>query len=89
MIHQDAPHQAARHRKEVCSILPADFLYLEQTQVRLVDKSTRLKRMARAFSCHIAAGQASEFRVDERDQLVERRLIAGTPGNQQFGDLPR
>ena len=73
----------------MCAILPADLLDLEQTQVGLVDKSTRLKRMTGAFFCHVTAGEASEFRVDQWDQLVERRLIAGTPGNQQFGDLPR
>ena len=44
----------------------SDPLDLDQAQICLVDKGTRLKRMARVLPCHVAPGQAPEFRVDER-----------------------
>jgi hypothetical protein len=41
-----------------------------------MDQGRRLKRMTRALSKDVVAGQALQLRVDQRDQLIESFLIS-------------
>jgi hypothetical protein len=45
MIHQDAPHQLRRHRKEMASVFPVDIVVSRKAQISLVDNRRTLQRV--------------------------------------------
>jgi hypothetical protein len=67
-------------------ILPADAFEIHQAQIHLVDQCCGLQPVATALAGHIAAGDAAQLRVDERDQLLESGVVALTPGQKQLRD---
>jgi len=42
-----------------------------------------------ALAAHALAGQSSQFLVDERHELFERRLVAATPLEEKLCDVFR
>ena len=76
VVDEDAPHETGRHREEVRAILPVDLLDVDQAQVRLVDERGRLKAVPCPFAGHAPAGDAAQFAVDDRNEPIERRLVA-------------
>src|SRR5262249_29488739 len=82
------PHQAGRNSEEVRAILTG-HIAVNQTQVRFVDQSRGLQGMTRSLAAHVVASQASQFVFNDRDQPVERDLIAFPPFKQQLGHLPQ
>ena len=65
--------------------LPVDAVDVDQPQVRLVDERRGLQGVADAFPSQITSGDSLQLGVDERQQLVERGLVAATPGVEQSG----
>lgn len=64
-IHQHLPHGARRDRDEVTAVLPRGT-GMCQSQVRLVDQSGRLQRLAGRFASHVRGGDPTELVVDIR-----------------------
>ena len=85
VIDQDVSHHLGAYGEEVRAILPFESFLTREFQISLVDQSGCLQRVARAFVTHLAARDAAQFRVDERKQFVERRLVAFTPSGEQLG----
>ena len=52
------------------------FALIDEPHVRLVDERRRLQRVVAALAPHVAAGDAAELLVDEREKAVERVLVA-------------
>jgi hypothetical protein len=86
-VDQDAAHQPRRHGQEVGAILPVDPLDIDQTQVCLVNEGGRLEAVPCLLPSHASPCNAVQFVVDERDQLVQRRLVSAAPCEQQPGDV--
>ena len=83
VIDQDPPHQPCGHSQEVCAILPVDPLHFDQSQVRLVHQRCRLKTVTGAFARHAAARDPCKLILNERHQLIQRRMVAAPPVQQQ------
>jgi len=49
MVYQDFAHQPRSHSKEVRAVLPAWVVLINESQVRLMDQSGWLQRVALAF----------------------------------------
>jgi hypothetical protein len=63
------------------------MLNLDQPQIRFIDQRRRLQRVPGAFASHIVSGQTMQFGMNQRDQLLQRRLVAIAPSQQQLRDF--
>ena len=86
VIDERAPHQPCRETKKMGTILPRNALPVDQPQVHLVDKGGGLKRVPRPLSPHVAPGKPTLSGIDERDQLLESRLVTSAQGAKKTGD---
>jgi hypothetical protein len=86
-VEQDAPHQLRGDPEEVRSILPADLPLINKPQKGLVDQSRGYERLARALPPHVSMRKPVQLLINQRHQLLERRLIALIPGKKQLGNL--
>ena len=69
------------------AIVPLDRFSIDQTKKRLVDECRRLEAMARALTRHAALRDPMELVMDERDQSLERTMVALAPLEQQSCDV--
>jgi len=83
-IDQDAPHRARTYGEEVRPVLPGWVRRFEETQVCLVHQGCGLQRMVRPFMSYVVLSQPTQLVIDQRYELIERALIAFTPGVEQF-----
>ena len=86
-IDEDAPHESCRQGVEVCPVVPLHLTDIDQPQIQFVDQRGRLQGVVTALAQHGSPGQAAELAVHERDQLLERPLVAVAPGGQQSGHV--
>ena len=61
------------------AIFPGDRLPLDQTHVRFVHKNRGLKGVSLALAGQTAQGDAMQFSMYERDDLLESSLVATLP----------
>ena len=85
VVNQDAPHQLRRDAEKMSAVLPLHVLLIYQPQVGFIDQRRGLQSVAGAFAAHVTAGELSQLGVDQRQQLIERRLVAVAPIHQQLG----
>ena len=52
--------------------LPVDLADVDEPKVRLVDEFRRVHRVPRALVTHVATGEAAEFLVNQRKEIVRR-----------------
>lgn len=79
IVHEDASHQLRRDGKEVGAVLPLCRSLIDQLDVRLVHQSRRLERVVRPLLGEISSRLRAQFRVDQRDQTIERFPAAVAP----------
>ena len=70
-------------------ILPPDPLHIDETHVGLVHERRGLQAVTGALPRHATPRNPTQLVVHKRHELVERRLIALAPCQQQPGDLDR
>ena len=56
---------------------------IDELQVRLVDQSGCLERVAATFMSHVAFGNAAKLGMDHGDELLERSFIPLSPGDEE------
>src|SRR5207244_13093209 len=78
-IYQNAPHDLCRDSEEVSAVLPAHAVCIDQTQVSLIDEGGSLEGTAYVLAAHVTLGQPMKLGIDERHELVARRLIGVAP----------
>ena len=83
----NAPHETRGQGQKVRAILPANATKIDQSNEGFVDEGGGLQRVIVTLATHLETGEATEFLVDDRHQLVERGTIAPPPGEQQFGHV--
>ena len=86
-VDEHAAHHLRRHAEEVAAVLPARLIPPEQSKTHLVDERRRLERDVRSLAGEIAQGHPVQLVVDERDQPLERVLVAIAPHLEQAGDI--
>lgn len=89
MVHQNAPHRFGCNSIEVTAALPLPGGVARQSQVGFMDQGGGLQRMGRTLLVHVAAGHSSQLRIDQRHELIERRLVAVAPLVEQLRDVVR
>ena len=89
VIDQDVSHHLCADGEEVCAILPVKSLLTRQLQISLVHERGCLQRMTRALLAHLSLGNPAEFRMYERQELIQCGTIAFTPVGEQLGDFVR
>jgi NAD-dependent dihydropyrimidine dehydrogenase PreA subunit len=87
VIDQDATHNLCGDCEEVRTICPVDVLLIDETNVGFVDQCGGLQSVTLAFTTHVTAGEAMEFVVNERIQLVEGGLVPFAPFSEQLSDF--
>jgi hypothetical protein len=60
---------------------------VDEAEVGLMHERGRLQRVVRPLVAKLPCGDATELRIDEWEQLIERGLVATTPIAQQRRDV--
>ena len=89
VIDQDAAHDVRGDTEEMRSVLPVHPPLIDEADERLVDKGGRLQSVVGALAPKLTGGNASELRIDEGQQPVERSPVAATPIAEQRRDVAR
>jgi hypothetical protein len=63
----------------MCSVLPVDFVRIDQPQECLVHEFRRLQRVARPLPPYETESDTVQLGLDDRDQLVESRRLSVSP----------
>ena len=69
------------------TIRPVHILLINQADVGFVYQGSGLECVIFSFPAHVTAGQAVEFVVDQRVQLVQSGLVPIAPFSEQFSNL--
>ena len=86
VIHQDLSHDSRGQIKKVRAVLPANLPCTGQAQERFIDQCGRLQGVPLPLASHIASGQPAQLRFHQRNELLERCVVAVAPSPQQFSD---
>jgi hypothetical protein len=70
MIEQNASHHRGRDTKKMGAILPMDPVLVDQSNVCLVYKNSRLKRISGPKAPKIIPSESSKLPLDKGEQLV-------------------
>ena len=70
VINQDAAHELGGDAEEVGAALPINAGLIHQLHVGFVDQRRRLQRMVPAFAAHVVGGDAAQFGVHDREELI-------------------
>jgi hypothetical protein len=87
VINQDLAHQPGGHAEKVSPVLPGYFGFVDQSQIRLVNQGCGLKRMTGPLATKTVVSQPAQLVINQRDEFVQRRLIATAPLQEQPGDI--
>ena len=71
------------------TVLPLHLADVDEPEIRLVDEGCRLKRVAHPLVPHVTAGNAAKLRMDDGNELLERRLVPLPPRDEEVCDLSR
>jgi hypothetical protein len=89
VIDQDPAHDLRCDTEEMRSILPIDLALVDEPDIYLMNKGRRLQGVAGPFVPKLARGNAAKLRIDEWQQLIERRPVAATPIAEERRDVTR
>ena len=78
-VHENAPHDATGHGKEVRAALPLHSLDVNESQIRLVHEGSRLQGVTRTLVRHVSTRNPMQFPVHERHQPFEMRRLRPAP----------
>ena len=87
VVDQNAPHYLRGDREEVRTIRPVHIFLIDQSDVGFIYQGSGLKCVVFSLAAHVTAGQAVEFVVDQRVQLVQSGLLPIAPLSEQFSYL--
>ena len=84
MVHQDSSHEVCGDCKKLSPILPRRVTLIDELQKDFMNECGRLKRVIRPLAPQLASGDAPKFRVDQRGEPIQRRLVAAPPLRQHL-----
>ena len=78
ILDEYSPHRLGSGRKEMATRVPVlSHVYIYQPHVRLMHQRCGLERLVRLLLGHLRSSQLAQFLVDERQELLGGRGIAG------------
>ena len=87
VIHQQPSHDPRRYSEKMRAIVPRHPAETAQPKVRLVHQGGRLQRMPRPLRTEMARRNGPEFRINERQEPLERPVIPLLPSPENLGDF--
>ena len=84
VVDKDVAHHLCRHAKELRAVAEARGLLVYKSQVDFIYERSGLKRVIGSLASQVFLRKAAQFAVDQRHQLIERRLIAMGPSSEQL-----
>jgi hypothetical protein len=60
---------------------------IDETQIGFVDERGRLQRVVRPLARHLPSRQPLQLRVNDRQELLQRGLIAILPSGEETRDI--
>jgi hypothetical protein len=88
-INKDTTHEPRGHRQEVRAILPLDILSVDQSQIGLIHQGRGLKAVAGPLSLHAPPGDAVQLLLHQRNEPLQRGLVAPSPCQEKPGYAAR
>src|SRR6185295_11464626 len=82
-IDQDAPHHLSRDGEEVSPAPPIHLPLIDQAQEGFMDEVVRLESVALALAVEVAPGQPAQLAIDQRHELLQRAVVARSPGGEE------
>lgn len=79
VVDEHPPHQPRTHRQEVSPVTPLNPACVNETQVGHIDQRGGLEAVPQPLTPHAAPRDAVEFALDDRNQVLERLLVASPP----------
>ena len=89
MVDEDLAHELRGDAEEMDAALPGGLALVDEAHVGFMDEGSGLQGVVATFAAEVALGQTAEFLVDERRELIERRLVALLPVNEELSDFFR
>src|SRR5687768_15631327 len=65
--------------------MPLDTFLTREFHIRFVDQGCCLQRVPGTFLFHLTLGDASQLRMDQGEEFIERRAVASAPISEQPG----
>src|SRR6266487_3427935 len=87
MVNHDAPHQLRGGRDKVAPTLPDRLRIIDRPQIGFVENGGGLQGVAGAFPAHVMVRESVQFGLHQREQLLQRSVVAAAPVTEQLGDL--
>ena len=85
MVNHDAPHQLRGRRDKVGSALPDRLRIIDQPQVGFVQNRGSLQSVAGALPAHVMVSESGQFKLHQREQLLQRSLVSTDPTRRAVG----
>ena len=89
VIDKDPAHDLRRCTEKVRPIPPIDLALVNESQIHLVHQGGRLECVADTLASKLPCCDPTELPVHERQQLIERALVAATPVAEERRDIAR
>src|SRR5690242_15509323 len=87
MIDQDPPDYLCAQGKEAGPVLTLDPLRTQQLEINLVREGGRFHGLTRRPARQMLPGNAPQFGIYHRDELVQGLIVAVTPGREEPADI--
>src|SRR5262245_30365554 len=87
VIDQNSSHQLRGHAEKLRAVSPIDSCLVDQPQPGFVNQSGGLQRVSRVFPAKVIVGYSPQLLINNGKELIERRPVAGAPGDQPLGYL--
>ena len=87
VIDEDPAHDLRCHAEKVCPIPPIHVPLVNEPQIHLVNQGRGLERVAGSLTPKMPRRHPTQLRVDQRQQLIERTLVASAPVTEQRRDI--
>jgi hypothetical protein len=87
VIDQDPAHDLRCGSEKVRPVPPIDVALVDQPQIHLVHQGGWLECVADTFASKLTCCDPTQLSVHERQQLIERALVAATPIAEKRRDV--
>ena len=85
MVDENPAHHAGGDGEQMHAVLPGD-VRVDQAELGLVNQGRGRQGMAAVLILDGVSREFVELLIDDRDQGLERGLVPGAPGAEEFSD---
>ena len=89
VVDEDPPHDLCGDTKEMRPTPPIDLPLIDESQIHFVDERRRLQRVPHPLAAKLAARNAAQLGIHQRQYLIECTVIPAIPIVEQRRDVRR